>query len=252
VQTAETIVRKYGPRRAAVLGIGGVVFLVLIVLLIARPRLLWLGIGFVVGALLGAGLFWWTRNLAASVLVFIGVGAATVVLSLLDVVHWPHVVLMFLVTLAAVWLTLGAMSGRNAQGAALTLFAAFALWSGLLGYIREDGAREPDLQRVRVQRRTDEIPGYLLARSKHAVYIAQDLPKSTAANPRRHVVVIDGASVRRLVYGPDEVLPEVGVASKKKINRSKMSSPRRLRLSGIRVLRPRSNPQPRRCRRRRL
>jgi hypothetical protein len=114
----------------------------------------------------------------------------------MTLVVWPrYIVAMTVLTLLLVWLMLGALRGRSAGGVALTVFAALALWSGAVGFLRLAGAREPELETATVERRAAAaLTGFYLGGSGGDVYLA------SFDRPRR-VMLVQEEDVVSLSFG---------------------------------------------------
>jgi hypothetical protein len=106
-----------------------------------------------------------------------------------------YIVAMAVVTLAAIWLTLGALVNRSRLAVALTLFAALALWSGALGFLRDLGASNPELETAFVEpKNAPALSGFYLGGSGGDVYIASE------SKPRT-VTLIKKDDVASLSFG---------------------------------------------------
>lgn len=146
-------------------------------------------------------------------------------LSLAATVKVPWLVVMGLVTVLAVWVTLGAVVDKTPRAVAVIVFVAIVVWSGALGFAREIGDRTPDLSLARVDLRDgNSVGGYFLGRSSSHVFLAQDdaPPDSedrddapTDSEDRddtptdsegRHVLTLADEDVERVVYGRTVVL----------------------------------------------
>ena len=94
--------------------------------------------------------------------------------SLWIVMSLGSVVVVLVVTVAGLWLTLGLLAEAPVGRAALSLFAALALWSGAVGFARAAGARVPELEPARVDLKAGSEHGYLIGRSGDQVFLGPE------------------------------------------------------------------------------
>jgi hypothetical protein len=135
---------------------------------------------------------WRVRLLVLAALTpLIGAGVALVL-----VMKPGAIVAIFLVTIVAAWLTLGALINRGRAGVALTLFGALALWAGALGVLRDLGAKHPKLEVASVERTNKTtVSGFYLGGSGGDVYLASE-------SKSRRVTLIKKDDVALLSFGP--------------------------------------------------
>jgi hypothetical protein len=128
--------------------------------------------------------------LSAAVAPLVGVVVAVSVL-----MRGWYIVAMVLVTIALIWVTLGALANASRAAVALTLFVALALWAGALGFLRDLGADDPKLETAVVERKdAPTVSGFYLGGSGTDVYIASE------SEPRT-VTLIKKDDVVRLSFG---------------------------------------------------
>ncbi len=156
----------------------------------------WLAVGIGVAAALalvaGAGR-WYpeSRGLVAAIAVVVA-PLVGVIVALSRVVRPGYLVAIGLLTVALVWLLLGALSKRPPKGVAWTLFAALALWSGAIGFLREAGAREPQLESADVVLEDGtRLTGFYLGRNDDAFYVATDSPRRVRVLEQEEVASLD-------------------------------------------------------------
>jgi outer membrane protein OmpA-like peptidoglycan-associated protein len=141
---------------------------------------------------------------AAALAVVPAVGAV----GLIDPLYIGYSAGVVAVSVLTIWLTAGAMSQwPSAKGVGWTLFAAIAFWSGSLGFLRERGARHPELEVAFVKSSSgDWFKGFFLGRTSDHVYLASTTPKCDDEACRRVLIVADDKATC-LAFGPSEPVP---------------------------------------------
>jgi hypothetical protein len=160
-----------------------------IAVLFARPDLSQILIGiavwFAIWAI-AAALAWWTEKLEYAVLVGgIALPLAELV-ALALILAEPYWVLVVVVSLVAVWLTVGAFGHWSSPGAsAVVLFLSTALWSGTLGFVSEIGRRTFPFETAVDVRRSQfaAVEGLYLGRTAKQVLLASKGDKCRAEGP---------------------------------------------------------------------
>jgi hypothetical protein len=188
IRAVRRLNERYSPR--ALVGMAALTALVLLLLTLAIVQIDWrwiVGAG-VLGATLAAGV---AVALSLEVRVPTALTTAAVLFALVApligamvalgfIVEWGYLLVIGLVTVAFAWLTVGALArhGASGAGAAWTLLAALALWSGVVGFLRLAGARHPELEKATVQLKKGEpVRGFYLGGSGGDVYIASGDPR---------------------------------------------------------------------------
>jgi hypothetical protein len=179
--------------------------LVTLILVNAFDQWQWMVGGFVLGLLVGlafALLLGDAEGVVAGLIAFVAIAFAGVIVAMANVVGVPQVLAMAVVTGAALWVTIGALVRRGAddKGVALTLFAAVALWSGIIGVLGNLGAKKPELELATVTRADRTVVnGFYLGGGAGDVYLAsRERPKENAP---RQVVLIKSKDVASLQFG---------------------------------------------------
>ena len=111
------------------------------------------------------------------------------VVAVLAVVEPVYAVAIAALTAVAVWVTFNALSQRSPAGVALTLFAAFAIWSGAVAFLRDFGELDPKLERAAVERdRQPTVTGLYLGGGSGDVYLASEKRPRTVTMVREEDV----------------------------------------------------------------
>jgi hypothetical protein len=209
--------RRYGDDVLATIIAVSLLALLLLVLAIAHAFRYWYVMGgCVLAGVVGAAVILNRSDtdrgalVALAALVLISVTGVLVAMGL--VVKPQHMAGMAAVTAAAVWVTIGALARRDAKGVALALFAAFALWSGIIGILRDLGAWDPQLEFATVTR-TDRttVDGFYLGGGAGDVYLATKEPPQKDA-PRK-VMLVKSKDVASLEFGGVASVPLEGDSS---------------------------------------
>jgi patatin-related protein len=198
----------YGSRGVAWIAALGSVGLILILAAIAEVNPIIVAIAFGLASLLaivGVAGRWPVVAGASIVVALVGVLLAII----LAIEGWA-LGAMVVITLAAVALATIFLMRVRRRYAALTLFIAFVVWAGALGFVQEAGDRDPKLEHAAVllKRGGDEF-GYYLGRSSDRLYLAQNRDDGNGGRPR-HVLVLENDDIERVVYGTGVKLPEAG------------------------------------------
>ena len=118
-----------------------------------------------------------------------------VLVAVLRDVRAPYAVAVLLVTVAASWLTVGALVDATRARAAITLFAAFLLWAGAVSFLRELGLgdRTAEFQIAIVTRQNlPPLCGLYLGGAGGDVYVASEKDRRYSVDlvPKTEVVAL--------------------------------------------------------------
>jgi outer membrane protein OmpA-like peptidoglycan-associated protein len=207
----QSIERRYG-------AVALVIILLLLIIVFGLIALWIVGAAWWPTVLTAGGLFLLAAVLVAShfrrlalVPVLLALPAALVV-GLLSALEFPYYFYVLGVTVLAIWLASGAMDRwRDRPGlVAWILFAAIAIWSGALVFLRERGADDPSLEIAVVKRNSSPLPlyGFYLGRTSKHVYVAS-APECDGEECAR-VLSIPEANVACLAFGPPRKLSDMG------------------------------------------
>jgi hypothetical protein len=153
------------------------------------------------------------RRRKAIVVASVIVALAGVILAIILAVEgWALLVMLALTVLGVPVTIVFVQRARRRGDVALTLFAAFVLWAGALGYVQEAGDRTPQLDHAAVTLKDGRYErGYFLGRSSDRLYLAQNRGEvDEGDDPVRHVLVLNSDDIDRVVYGSGATLPEEG------------------------------------------
>jgi hypothetical protein len=174
------VVRRLRKHRSdgTLLGMAVLVGLALLALILAllHVRAWWIVGGAGVGAVVAGALVLFKKQLLPLAIVVALAGPLVgTAIALWRVVELPYLAAIGVVTGALVWLSISALAGRSPAGVALTLFAALALWSGAVGFLRLAGAQDPEnaFETATVEQKDGRfIDGLYLGGSGGDVYLA--------------------------------------------------------------------------------
>jgi outer membrane protein OmpA-like peptidoglycan-associated protein len=119
--------------------------------------------------------------------------------------QWFWVIAVLAVSLATVWIALGAMEHWNgARAVAWILFVAIAFWSGALAFIGALGAKAVQMESVVVKQKSNPVAlsGLFIGQTAQEVYIASRANCDVA--DCRRVLAISGADVACVAFGPQQ------------------------------------------------
>lgn len=226
--------------RLVAVGVAAVALLIgILTLTLLQVHFLWPLVAIVVGAAFAAAAALsgkWPKEKALSVrwpkakgwLLVAAVAAPLVaaVVAVLSDVHVLCSVAVLLVTVGAIWLTVGALVDATRAQGAITLFAAFLLWAGAVSFLRELGLKHPMAEfQYAVVTRTNLPPlcGLYLGGAGGDVYVASNKgPHTVYLVPKNDVVTLSFSQTSRTcpavlqpsrvsqlsLFALDEVVPD--------------------------------------------